>query len=93
MARTDRNVCDFRTKLASELVHHSAVTLKYNCLQLKKVKQDLHAANHQVGRVRLLIRESGLAVSVHALSDFELPVAGADRPSKCVLDYRDSGSG
>jgi hypothetical protein len=84
MARTDRNICDFRTKLANELVHHSAATLKYNCLQLQKVKDDLHAASHHVGRVRVLIRESGLAVSVYALSDFELPVAAADRLGKCV---------
>lgn len=88
MARTDRNVCDFRTKLANELVRHSAVTLKYNCLQLQKVKDDLHDANHHVGRVRLLIRESGLAVSAHALCDFELPVACADRSSKCYLIIR-----
>ncbi|KAF8552932.1 hypothetical protein OG21DRAFT_1485773 [Imleria badia] len=58
-AQADRHILLARNSLAHHIIHRNMLVLQYNWMVLERAQDNLRAADHFIGHVRLLIRKSG----------------------------------
>jgi len=59
MAISNCKVQTIQKSLADQLVHRDTLQLRYSCLQVEKATSKLSAAELHIGRVHMVLRQSG----------------------------------